>query len=47
MSEIEDEKTEPGTILHEIQAGYMLGERLLKTCIGQCFKEKIVQRSRK
>ena len=30
MSEIEDEKVEPGTILQEIQAGYMLGERLLR-----------------
>ena len=26
MSEIEDEKLRPGTILQEIQAGYMLGE---------------------
>ena len=30
MSEIEDEKAEAGTILQEIQAGYMLGERLLR-----------------
>ena len=30
MTEIEDEKTEPGTILQEIQSGYMLGERLLR-----------------
>ena len=30
MSETEDEKTEPGTILQEIQAGYMLGDRLLR-----------------
>ena len=30
MSEIEDDKTEPGTIIQEIQAGYMLGERLLR-----------------
>ena len=30
MSEIHDEKAEPGTILQEIQAGYMLGERLLR-----------------
>ena len=34
MSEIEDEKAEPGTILQEIQAGYMLGERLLRPCIS-------------
>ena len=30
MSEIEDEKVEPGNVLQEIQAGYMLGERLLR-----------------
>ena len=30
MSETGDEKTEPGTILQEIQAGYMLGDRLLR-----------------
>ena len=30
MSEIEDEKAEAGTVLQEIQAGYMLGERLLR-----------------
>ena len=30
MSEVEDDKAAPGTILQEIQAGYMLGERLLR-----------------
>ncbi|MDC0618685.1 nucleotide exchange factor GrpE [Pelagibacteraceae bacterium] len=30
MTEINDETTEPGTILQEIQAGYMFGERLLR-----------------
>ena len=33
MSEIEDNKVEPGTILQEIQAGYMLGERLLRPAL--------------
>ena len=33
MSEIEDDKTEPGTIIQEIQAGYMLGERLLRPAL--------------
>ena len=33
MSEIEDDKHEPGTILQEIQAGYMLGERLLRPAL--------------
>ena len=30
MSEIADNEKEPGTILQEIQAGYMLGDRLLR-----------------
>ena len=30
MTEIEDDKTETGTIVQEIQAGYMFGERLLR-----------------
>ena len=30
MTEIHDEKVETGTILQEIQAGYLLGERLLR-----------------
>tara|TARA_Y100000389_G_scaffold15416_1_gene13694 strand:+ start:2006 stop:2572 length:567 start_codon:yes stop_codon:yes gene_type:complete len=33
MSEIEDLKVAPGTILQEIQAGYMLGERLLRPAL--------------
>jgi molecular chaperone GrpE len=33
MSEIEDNKANPGTILQEIQAGYMLGERLLRPAL--------------
>ena len=33
MSEIENETTEPGTVLNEIQAGYMLGERLLRPAL--------------
>jgi molecular chaperone GrpE len=30
MTEIENDKVEPGIILQEIQAGYMLGDRLLR-----------------
>ena len=30
MLELEDDKVEPGTILQEIQSGYMFGERLLR-----------------
>ena len=30
MLEIEDDKVEPGTIIQEIQSGFMFGERLLR-----------------
>jgi molecular chaperone GrpE len=33
MSEIEDHNATPGTIIQEIQAGYMLGERLLRPAL--------------
>jgi|TARA_X000001036_G_scaffold46415_1_gene37139 molecular chaperone GrpE len=33
MSEIDDVKAEPGTIIQEIQSGYMLGERLLRPAL--------------
>ena len=40
MSEIEDEHKEQGTILHEIQPGYMLGERLLRPSLVSVSKKK-------
>ncbi len=40
MSEIEDEKTVPGTILQEIQSGYMLGDRLLRPALVSVSKKK-------
>ena len=40
MSEIEDEKTEVGTVLQEIQAGYMIGERLLRPALVSVSKKK-------
>ena len=40
MSEIEDEKTEPGTILQELQAGYMLADRLLRPSLVSVSKKK-------
>jgi molecular chaperone GrpE len=40
MSEIEDEKSETGTILQEIQSGYMLGERLLRPALVAVAKKK-------
>ncbi len=39
MSEVEDENKEPGTILQEIQAGYMLGERLLRPALVSVSKK--------
>tara|TARA_B100000965_G_scaffold194177_1_gene162134 strand:- start:3112 stop:3699 length:588 start_codon:yes stop_codon:yes gene_type:complete len=47
MIEIEDEKIEPGTILQEIQAGYMLGERLLRPALVGVAKKKIEKNSEK
>ena len=40
MSEIEDDKSEPGTIVQEIQTGYMLGERLLRPALVGVAKKK-------
>ena len=40
MSEIEDEKLETGMIVQEIQAGYMLGERLLRPALVGVSKKK-------
>ena len=40
MTEIEDDSKEQGSILHEIQAGYMLGERLLRPALVSVSKKK-------
>ena len=40
MSEIEDESKDPGNILNEIQAGYMLGDRLLRPALVSVSKKK-------
>ena len=40
MSEIEDTSVEDGTVLQEIQAGYMLGERLLRPALVSVAKKK-------
>ena len=40
MSEIEDDNKDPGTILNEIQAGYMLGDRLLRPALVSVSKKK-------
>ena len=39
MSEIEDDKAEPGSVIQEIQAGYMLGERLLRPALVSVAKK--------
>ena len=44
MSEIEDEKAETGNILQEIQAGYMLGERLLRPALVEVAKKKMKEK---
>jgi molecular chaperone GrpE len=40
MKEVENNNTDSGTILHEIQAGYMLGERLLRPALVSVSKKK-------
>ena len=40
MSEIVDDNVEPGSIIQEIQAGYMLGERLLRPALVSVSKKK-------
>ena len=41
MLEIENENEEPGTIMQEIQPGYMFGERLLRPSFVAVSKKKI------
>lgn len=40
MSEIHNDKVKPGTIVQEIQAGYMFGERLLRPSLVAVSKNK-------
>ncbi len=40
MTEIEDEKSEVGSVVQEIQSGYMLGERLLRPVLVGVAKKK-------
>ena len=40
MSEVEEDNKDPGTILSEIQAGYMLGDRLLRPALVSVSKKK-------
>jgi molecular chaperone GrpE len=47
MSEIENDKAEPGTILQVIQAGYLLGERLLRPALVGVDKKKEINNDKK
>ena len=40
MAEIEDDKSEVGTVIQEIQDGYMLGDRLLRPALVGVAKKK-------
>ena len=40
MTEIEDKDSEPGSVVQEIQPGYMLGERLLRPALVGVAKKK-------
>ena len=47
MLEIEDDKADPGTIIQEIQAGYMYGERLLRPSFVGVAKKKASKNEKK
>ena len=47
MSEIENVNVEPGIILQEIQAGYMLGERLLRPALVSVAKKSSKKKAEK
>ena len=47
MMEIDDEKVEPGTILQEIQSGFMFGDRLLRPSFVGISKKKAEKNDKK
>tara|TARA_X000001036_G_scaffold76654_1_gene68118 strand:- start:457 stop:1053 length:597 start_codon:yes stop_codon:yes gene_type:complete len=47
MTEIDNEEIEPGTILQEIQAGYMLNDRLLRPALVGVAKKNKTNKSKK
>ena len=47
MSEIEDESKDAGSVLEEIQPGYMLGERLLRPALVSVTKKKTPKKEEK
>ena len=44
MTEMEDDKVEPGTIVQEMLAGYMFGDRLLRPSLVAVSKKKLKMR---
>ena len=47
MSEIEDKNAEVGDVIQEIQAGYMMGERLLRPALVTVAKKKTEEKEKK
>ena len=47
MAEIEDDNSEVGTIVQEIQCGYMFGERLLRPALVGVSKKKVLKSEEK
>ena len=47
MTEIEDEKHEAGSVVQEIQSGYMLGQRLLRPALVSVAKNKNTKNAEK
>ena len=47
MLEVEDDKSEPGTVIKEIQPGYMFGERLLRPSFVGISKKKSRKKEKK
>ena len=46
MTEIEDDKVEPGTIIQEMLPGYMFGNRLLRASLVAVSKKKLKMRKK-
>ena len=47
MMEIDDDQKEPGTIVQEIQKGFMMKDRLLKTFFSWEFQKKLKKKIKK
>ena len=47
MTELEDDKSEAGSVVQEIQPGYMLGQRLLRPALVSVAKKKSAKSTEK